>query len=111
VLEVNTTSTQKVAALVNISGKVVLKEELNQQVLVFIIQLESAWILDLSSTKQEEVNLELKINLSQFKDLVMLDTGQENSLNKMVVKLPILSKEILLFQEPKESILNMLKHI
>ena len=54
--------------------------------------------------------LALKIKHSQFKDSVMSDTGQVNSSSKMVVKLLILLKEIVLFQEPKVSILNMLNN-
>ena len=69
-LEDNTTSTLKVAALENISGKEVFMVDLNQQDLVFIMLLESAWISNLLSTKQVEVNLVLKIKHSQFKDLV-----------------------------------------
>ena len=57
------------------------------------------------------MNLVLKIKHSQFKDLVTLDTGLVNSSSKMVVKLLILSKEIVLFQEPKVLILNMLNNI
>ena len=64
------TSTLKVAALENISGKEVFMVDLNQQDLVFIMLLESAWISNLLSTKQVEVNLVLKIKHSQFKDLV-----------------------------------------
>lgn len=79
-------STLKVAVLESTLGKVVLTVELNQLVLVFIIPLESAWTLDLLLTKVEEVNSVLKIKHSQFKDLVMLDTGQVSSLNKMEVK-------------------------
>ena len=105
------TSTLRVAALENTSGKVVFMVDLNQQVSVSIIPLESARISELSSIKLEEVNSELKIKLSQFKDSVMLDTGQVNSSSKMVVKLLILLKEIVLFQEPKVSILNMLNNI
>lgn len=110
-LEDNTTSTLKVAALENISGKEVFMVDLNQQVLVFIMLLESAWISNLLSTKQEEVILVLKIKHSQFKDLVTLDTGQVNSSNKTVVKLLILLKEIVLFQEPKVSTSKMLNNI